>query len=210
MNKEKWVFLDLDGTLIDSLDEMFKIYMKFLESHGIKGTYAEFEKLNGPSLNQIVKYLKNKYNFKESTEFLLKKYSQMIEDKFSKIQPINGSEGFLKNLKENNIHSALVTSSSKALTNSFLKKKNWENYFDIIVCGDDVKKSKPEPDIYFQCLKKSNTDKKNVIVLEDSENGIESAKRAGLRYFATHGRLTKFNELFSKIKNEFEKEKYEL
>jgi len=91
-----------------------------------------------------------------------------------------GAEDLLKFLK-NNYKLALVTSSSRKIIDYFLDRNNWRDYFSIIVCGDEIKNSKPHSDIYELCLKRSNTNKNQVLVIEDSKNGFESAINAGLK-----------------------------
>ena len=78
MNKFDWIFFDLDGTLVDSIDIMYNIYRSFLKDFKIIGTKTEFNNLNGPSLKEIVIYLKKKYNFNSSVDELLIKYQNMI------------------------------------------------------------------------------------------------------------------------------------
>ena len=53
-------------------------------------------------------------------------------------------------------------------------------YFDELVCGDMVSKSKPEPDIFLKACEVIGVDPKNAFAIEDSYNGIRSANRAGL------------------------------
>ena len=53
-------------------------------------------------------------------------------------------------------------------------------YFSIIVYGDDVSRAKPYPDIYKTFLKKINSYGRNVLAVEDSQNGYNSAKNAGI------------------------------
>ncbi len=55
-----------------------------------------------------------------------------------------------------------------------------KHFFNIIISGDDVKNSKPNPEIYNLCLSKTKSKKDKILVLEDSKNGYESAVAAGL------------------------------
>ena len=82
MNKIDWLFLDFDGTLVDNLDLMYKIYINFLKRFGKEGNKDEFDKLNGPNLNEIVDYLEKKYNLeKKIPNKVLKKLIDGIEHK---------------------------------------------------------------------------------------------------------------------------------
>ncbi|HGL5935975.1 TPA: HAD family hydrolase, partial [Clostridioides difficile] len=62
-----------------------------------------------------------------------------------------------------------------------LAKANLKDYFDAIVCGDDVVNSKPNPEIFLKAAKKINVNPKNCIVIEDSPMGVEAAYNGGIR-----------------------------
>ena len=55
------------------------------------------------------------------------------------------------------------------------------NFFDVIVGGDMVEKSKPEPDIYLDVCEKMKINPKDTYAIEDSHNGVRSAAAAGLK-----------------------------
>ena len=76
---------------------------------------------------------------------------------------------------------ALVSSSTNKIVKNILKKLDWSKYFSTIITGDDIKISKPSPDIYYLCLSKCETAAENVLVVEDSKNGYQSATTAGLK-----------------------------
>ena len=182
MSKFEWVFFDLDGTLANSLSVMYQVYDEFLQDYGYHGNKEEFNRLNGPTLFEIIKYLKTKYNLKESIENLRKKYQKKIEQSYiEKVKPADGSENLLKVLKDKGLNLALVTSSTKKISENFLLEHDWKKYFSIIVYGDEILKSKPESDIYNLCLIRTNANKRKVLVVEDSKNGYQSAINAGLQ-----------------------------
>ena len=61
----------------------------------------------------------------------------------------------------------------------FIKNQKLEKYFQNYVFGNEVKKAKPDPEIYNLALKRANASSDSVVVIEDSYNGIKSAKKAG-------------------------------
>jgi len=182
MSKYEWVFFDFDGTLIDSLNVMYQVYEQFLNEFGQTGNENEFSNLNGPTLAQIVTYLKKKYSLPNSEKILLEKYQQKVESAFiNDVKAFEGRDELLNFLKKNSYKLALVTSSSKNIVNAFLEKNNWIHFFDEIIYGDEIKESKPNPEIYQKCLSKTNASKNKVLVIEDSENGCASAMKIGLK-----------------------------
>ena len=181
MNNFKCIIFDLDGTLIDSIPELYSAYKNFLNKFGYIGNKKEFELLNGPKLDEIISLLKKKYNLKPSKLILKNHYQNEIEKIYKfKIVPNTGVKKLLNFLKLNGYVMGIATSSSKKNTYSVLSKNNLFNYFSFFVCGDDVSISKPNPQIYQKCIKLSGFKKNEIFVLEDSKNGFDSAKKAGL------------------------------
>lgn len=54
--------------------------------------------------------------------------------------------------------------------------------FDIIICGEDVSKGKPNPEVYETALKKLNISSNEALVFEDSEIGMKAAENANINY----------------------------
>lgn len=181
MNKFDWIFFDLDGTLVDSIHIMYNVYRDFLKDFQIIGTETEFNVLNGPSLREIVIYLKKKYDLNISVKELLKKYHNMIEKSYDNVKPFKQSTTLLDYLKEKQYKLAIVSSATSSVVQSILEQNNWFEYFSIIITGDEIKNSKPSPDIYNLCISRSNANIEKILVIEDSKNGYESAQKAGLK-----------------------------
>ena len=97
MNKFDWVFFDLDGTLVDSIEIMYNVYINFLKLFNKVGSREEFEKLNGPSLYEIIIFLKSKYKLNLELDELVTKYQTMIEESYDDIIPFEDSLTILKN-----------------------------------------------------------------------------------------------------------------
>lgn len=84
-------------------------------------------------------------------------------------------------LNEKGIKTAVATSSDRIRTEENLKCCSIFDKFDDIACGEEVERGKPEPDIFLLAALKLGFRPEECIVLEDSENGIRAAYRAGMR-----------------------------
>lgn len=78
-----------------------------------------------------------------------------------------------------------------------MKTAGLKKYFDIRVNGNDVKKSKPNPDLYLLAAEKLGVKPKECVVIEDSVTGIHAAKNAGMFCIAVPNKYIK-NGDFSK------------
>lgn len=84
-------------------------------------------------------------------------------------------------LKQEHYVLAVATSSSRESALRKLKNSHLEQgYFDVIICGDMVKRAKPDPEIYQIACQKLQKSPSQLVALEDSENGLKSALSAGM------------------------------
>ncbi len=94
-----------------------------------------------------------------------------------------GAEELLKFLKEKGYKIALATSTTRASAEGHLKKAGFVHYFDATVCGDEIEKAKPNPEIFLKAAKKLGVKPENCFVGEDSYLGVEAGAAAGMRVF---------------------------
>lgn len=90
----------------------------------------------------------------------------------------SGIRRLLEHLRDNNIPCAVASSTHKRYVERYLKAAGLSEFFDTVTGGDEVSRSKPEPDIFLAAL--GSTPPHDALVLEDSENGIIAASRAGI------------------------------
>lgn len=90
-----------------------------------------------------------------------------------------GLRELLSYLKTHRYTVVLSTSTSENEALRLLKMADVEKYFDHLVFGNMVEKSKPEPDIFLEAVRRAYTEPENCLVLEDSANGVRAAHAAG-------------------------------
>lgn len=191
----KAVLIDLDGTLVDSTPALFQVYQKFLAYYGKKGTKEEFNSLIGPSIDEIVAILKKKYELKESTKDLATMYiSTLMKQGFEGTELFPDAKNVIDALKKKGVKLGIVTSGTHALVKICLDPLKVTDAFDAIVTSEDVKKAKPNAEMYQFALKKFGIEPDEAVAVEDSVAGKEAAIGAGLKVvMITHGKppLTK-------------------
>lgn len=181
---------DLDGVILDSLPTLKKTYFDFLARYGQVGTELEFSSLNGPSLPEIVSQLQHKYQLPESNYELLQLYKSCLRSTYLEASLVAGARECLTTLKSRGFFLALVTSSLWTEVAEVLNKHEISDLFDFVLTGDEFHRSKPSPDIYSKIMEKFPH--YSFWAIEDSRNGLISAKEAGLRtvFFDPHGNGT--------------------
>jgi len=175
------IFFDLDGVLIDACDWHYESLNKALEKIiGIKISQKEHcEKYNGLPSRIKLKILNIEEKFHSEILSLKKEYTNRIIEKECKIDEIKIE--FLKYLKSNNIKTACVTNSITQATHLMLKKMGIYEYFDLILCNEDVSENKPSPVPYNTALKILNSNCYKTLIIEDSDNGFLSAIKSDVK-----------------------------
>jgi haloacid dehalogenase superfamily, subfamily IA, variant 3 with third motif having DD or ED/haloacid dehalogenase superfamily, subfamily IA, variant 1 with third motif having Dx(3-4)D or Dx(3-4)E len=179
--KYKAVVFDMDGVLIDSEPLHKQIEQEILKDLGVNLPYKEHVKFAGVG-KEMWSILKERYGYnrdakedelhKEKRERYLKRLSS------NPIEPINGVLELVNIVKEAGLKMAVASSSS--LENIELVTKSIGIYDDmhLIVSGDDMPRTKPHPDIFLKTAELLNLPAHECLVIEDSANGVQAAKKA--------------------------------
>ncbi len=175
----KYIFIDFDGTLVDTVPILFDNYSKFLKKYDRKGSLEEFQSLMGPAIEEFIPILIERHQLKQNPQELIQIYTQGLADRYTQeAKLLPGALGFLNYIKDLGLKMALVTSTAHFLIEGCLEKLQLKNYFNPIITGEKVKKTKPNPDIYLLALKNCLVRPEEVLTIEDSYNGLLASIRA--------------------------------
>ena len=178
----KALFFDFDGTLADSLPILKKVYMNFLERAGHKGSEEEFQKLNGPNINQIVNYLKKKYQLEDSPDSIKGMFHELFKGIYSRqVHFFPGALEFLTWAKEHGYRLFVVTSADPIMVSLVLEKKQAKPLFEAIISSKDLANGKPHPEVYLHALNRAGVESEQALAFEDSPNGLLAARGAGIQ-----------------------------
>jgi len=172
------VALDFDGVIVDTIDLLYNVYNNTLKDHNVSGSKEEFERLNGLNIGEIVSYLINAYGILKSPKELIKSYLSKLSAMYENVGLNQGILELLCFLQEKQIPVALISGGSLYNINKTLEHHGIKDFFKLIITGDEVKHSKPSKDIYE--LLKCKIPSKTFIAVEDSYNGLVSAREAGI------------------------------
>lgn len=167
--KKAWL-LDLDGTLIDSQGELKSLYYDVLQKNGIEGTEQEFERLVGSNSLQINHYMQEKYGITNYFSHL----HQLKPVPFPYVKQV------LERAAKQGIRLGIATSGSFSWARRVLKESALDDLFEAMSTGDEVARGKPAPDLYLLLLEKMDVKAEEALAFEDSLQGMESARGAGL------------------------------
>lgn len=185
MNEKKGIgcLFDCDGVIVDSERIYTKIW-EAIEKQWPTGIDNFAYKIKGTTLEDILERHFPEEVRDDVTKELLRLEAMMIYD------ALPGALGFLDDLRRKGIPTAMVTSS-----NGYKMAHLWNDMpelkekFDVIITGDEVKCSKPNPEGYLAAATAIGVDPKRCAVFEDSLQGVKAGKAAGAFVVGVAGTL---------------------
>jgi HAD superfamily hydrolase (TIGR01509 family) len=177
------VLWDMDGTLVDS-EGLWSVSMTELATRlGGELTTEVREELTGSSLVNTVTTVRRELGHDPDDEDAVTADSRWLLDRtaalFREDLPwLPGAHEALAAVRSSGVPTALVTSTYRELTEVALDTIGRE-FFDVVVCGDEVAATKPDPAPYLRAAELLGVDPRDCVAVEDSSTGTESAEAAG-------------------------------
>ena len=180
------VLFDMDGLLIDSeplwLESERSVMARL--APGSAWTESDQAALLGGSLNRTVRYLLAHATRPAPPEVVAEWLMAGISDQVRRdgvpLRP--GARELLASVEAAGLPRALVTSSERRFMETVLARTGMR--FDVLVCAEDVSATKPDPEPYLLAAKLLDVNPARCFALEDSPNGVASARGAGCRVIA--------------------------
>lgn len=196
------VIFDMDGVLIDSQKILDVLEIEFLkEITNNKWTRQNQLFIHGKSIKEVFNLLISSYNLRISKKAFFERYEKILNLTYAvkcKLNP--GVKDFLEDIISKKYSTALASSTPHRFINMVLDKFKLHKYLRIIVSADDTKgKNKPEPGIFLLTAKKLGVKPEECLVIEDSDNGIKAAKRAGMFCLQYANGVDKSKEIFADL-----------
>ena len=174
------IITDFDGTLVDTFEANLRAYQKSFSECGIKLTEAKYRAcfglrfdafMSGMSVVDsktacIIKELKKEYYIQYFDYLVPNKTLIGLIDSFHRL---GGKTAIASTARKENLMNAIHALDLK-------------EYFDLIFAGVDVKRGKPDPEIYIKSMAALGVTPEETLIFEDSDIGIEAAIASGARY----------------------------
>ena len=179
----KAVIFDMDGLMIDSERVTFEGYQQVLAKENLTMSEEKYKTLLGKPVKAVHDLFKEDYGPQYDVDQIIKDVHAYIAKRFETegvpLKP--GLVELLKYLKENNYKTIIATSSHRNRVDLIVKQAQIDQYFDDSICGDEVTKGKPNPEVFLKACQKLQVSPQDALVLEDSESGINAAYNADIK-----------------------------
>jgi HAD superfamily hydrolase (TIGR01509 family) len=176
------VIFDLDGVIADSEPLSGRATEMVCRKYGIERTDRERRDSFGRKQRDIFSDVLSARNRHEDIGGMVAEKDRIMESMIRKegLRPVRGSLEFVASLKGNGLRVALATSSSFEKMDAELKTLGIGGLFEVKVCGDEVSRGKPDPEMFLRAAEKLGVAPSECAVIEDSTFGVQAAKAAGM------------------------------
>lgn len=180
---KKAIIFDMDGVICHTNPFHSVAFQEFFAKRGLYPTEEEFSlHMYGKSNSYIMShFLGRKIEGQELLELEDEKESLFREIYQDKVNPINGFLEFFESLKENGLLTGVATSAPRANLELIIGKLGIVEKMESTLACEDVKKHKPDPEIYLKSAKNLEMFPECCVVFEDSFSGVTAAKNAGMK-----------------------------
>ncbi len=177
------IIFDMDGVIVDSEAIHVQAEKKACQHFGIDIPFSEWDGFKGRTAIDIACHIINCYSTGgvSPQAFVECKTKLYLELAATELQEIDGAIRFIAGVQSFFELCALTTSSNQAIQQLVFDRFDLGRYFDEVVTGDEVTNGKPHPEPYLTTAVRLGVWPSRCLVIEDSDNGILSAKAAGCR-----------------------------
>ena len=181
--KLQCVIFDMDGVIIDSEEIHKKAYYETFNSLGVDVSEELYKTMTGSSTINAFQKLVNHFNLDDIPEELVLQKRKCYVNYFENdptLSLVNGVKELIQFLYKQNLTLVLASSSAMVNINRVFSRFDLNEYFTAKISGADLIASKPHPEIFEKAAILGGVSKEQCIVIEDSDNGIEAANKAGI------------------------------
>ncbi|MBO6046413.1 MAG: HAD family phosphatase [Erysipelotrichaceae bacterium] len=179
----KAIIFDMDGLMIDSERATYNSYLKVLKPMGLTMSEDHYKTFLGKNVAGIQERIRAGLGEDFDAAGLMMRMHIVLNQDFEEngvpIKP--GLIELLQYLKDNNYKTIVATSSDRDRVDRILAQADITDYFNDSVCGNEVARGKPNPDIFLTACDKLGVQPDEAIVLEDSESGIMAGYNANIK-----------------------------
>jgi HAD superfamily hydrolase (TIGR01509 family) len=175
------VIFDHDGLMVNTEDVAYAIYARIFQARGFPFPWDYYAtSLGMPVADALAMYLRDMPDLLTMEELRAERAELMEVVVETELQLMPGLVPLLTALRSRGDLLAVATSGTRSHIDNSLARFELTDYFDAVVCINDVARGKPHPDLILEALRRTGIPAANAIMLEDAPRGVEAAHRAGV------------------------------
>lgn len=176
------VVFDMDGVIFDSERAVMQCWKEVASRHNIPDIEKAILACTGTTMVRTREIMLNLYGADFPYDEYARESSAIFHSRYDggRLPMKPGVKELLTFLKDRGKKIALASSTRQQVVTDELRDAGIIEYFDRIICGDMVSRSKPAPDIFLKACEELNVSPSDSYAIEDSYNGIRAAHAGGL------------------------------
>lgn len=176
------VVFDMDGLMFDSEPLYFEVGRQVLARRGKEMTRELANAMMGLRRGEALEVMRAWHSMEDAVEVLDRETEELyFEVVGARLKPMAGLLELLALLERRGLPRAVATSSARRYADHALVRFDLTDQFAFILAAEDVSEGKPHPEIYQRAAERFGLPPAQMLVLEDSQAGLRSAKAAGAR-----------------------------
>lgn len=174
------VAFDLDGLIFDTESVFFRTACDYMKARGKEFTLEMMGAMIGRRAEEAGPALGRLAGLSEHPEIFMAELREAFFERLDReVRPLPGVSTLLDHLDRRAIPAAVATSSRLAYAERLLKAHRLYDRFRFVLGGEDVRRGKPDPEIYEKAAERFGVEPGALAVLEDSPAGLAAARAAG-------------------------------
>lgn len=175
------LIFDCDGTLTNSMPVHYVCWRQTMARHGIEFGEERFYALGGVPSDKIVSLLAAEAGLTLDATLVANEKEQAFLDTLHLLQPIAAVVEIAR-LHRGQKKMAVASGGFRHIVEKQLAQIGVSDWFDTVVAAEDTARHKPEPDVFLEAARRLGVAPRHCEVYEDSDLGIEAARRAGMHW----------------------------
>jgi beta-phosphoglucomutase family hydrolase len=194
MTELRGIIFDCDGTLADTMPVHYEAWRDALSRYQLELSEDRFYALGGWPTRAITELLARETGRKLDVDEIAEFKETAFQDRLDHVRPIDPVVSVVQEYR-GKLPLAVATGATRPILVRILSHINLGDAFDAQVCSEDVPRHKPNPDVFLEAARRIAIDPQHCRVYEDTDPGVEAARRAGMecvdvRSFFTPRRIT--------------------
>jgi beta-phosphoglucomutase-like phosphatase (HAD superfamily) len=182
MTKITSVVFDLDGVLVDATEWHYQALNRSLQLFGFSiSRYEHLSTYNGLPTRKKLEMLTVEKGLPVALHGLINRVKQVYtrEEILTKCRPVFEKEYMMSRLKSDGYRLAVCSNAIRDSVELMIRQSGLYDYFEFLISNEDVKRPKPDPEIYHKAVERLGCKPQEVVIVEDAPHGIESGRRSG-------------------------------
>ena len=173
---KKGIIFDMDGTIVDSLPYHYKAWKIFFKENKVENFSKRLKDYKGGgTLDLLTVVYGDKFSRKELKIMTDDKEIIFREIYKNNVVPIMGFMDMFELIKSKKILVGIASNAIRKNVKMILSELKIYEKFDSIICGDEVRKGKPDPEMFDETVDRFNLKKEECLIFEDSVEGVSAA-----------------------------------